>query len=287
MFKELSELKYYETYYFANIIQNIIHDPSPYIRSLDAFWGDEQHECFFLPFPRCSAFHQFTEFIVRSVMYEETQSFDLEVQKESLAKFDSLASSERECLKKLPIEDAFLFYKLKHESFVEYLKGISKTFEAADEDNIYGYYENLILSGPVDELMERITREVFHIMFLNRVVLREFNEHIAHIITSSFIEEFSLEKRRLFSRDGVLGRHSIPEWAKHAIFHRDKGRCTLCNKDVSGVISLQNANNYDHIVPLARGGINDVTNLQLLCKECNAQKKDHHSDTSEYYEKWY
>ena len=28
----------------------------------------------------------------------------------------------------------------------------------------------------------------------------------------------------------------------------------------------------DHIVPLARGGTNDLVNLQLLCAECNQKK---------------
>ncbi|WP_371824720.1 HNH endonuclease [Paracoccus sp. MA] len=29
---------------------------------------------------------------------------------------------------------------------------------------------------------------------------------------------------------------------------------------------------YDHIVPLARFGANDITNIQLLCEPCNLKK---------------
>jgi 5-methylcytosine-specific restriction protein A len=30
----------------------------------------------------------------------------------------------------------------------------------------------------------------------------------------------------------------------------------------------------DHIIPLALGGTNDLTNLQTLCRPCNRQKRD-------------
>ena len=32
----------------------------------------------------------------------------------------------------------------------------------------------------------------------------------------------------------------------------------------------------DHIIPLAKGGTNEVHNLQMLCEPCNAGKADSH-----------
>jgi hypothetical protein len=47
---------------------------------------------------------------------------------------------------------------------------------------------------------------------------------------------------------------------RRAVFERDGGRC----------VDLQ----YDHILPVARGGATTVENLQLLCADCNRRKSD-------------
>ena len=43
---------------------------------------------------------------------------------------------------------------------------------------------------------------------------------------------------------------------------------------------------YDHMVPLEQGGMNDVTNIQLLCSSCNLSKGTF-SATSNIYQNWY
>src|SRR5690606_21765480 len=57
----------------------------------------------------------------------------------------------------------------------------------------------------------------------------------------------------------------IPMWIRRAIFHRDKGECRTCKRSLAAIINQLDTEHYDHIVPLARFGANDVTNLQLLC----------------------
>lgn len=54
---------------------------------------------------------------------------------------------------------------------------------------------------------------------------------------------------------------------KRAVFDRDGGKCVEC----SSTFEIQ----YDHIIPVARGGATTYENLQILCAECNRAKSDH------------
>lgn len=51
-----------------------------------------------------------------------------------------------------------------------------------------------------------------------------------------------------------------------SLFERQDKRCAFCRK------SIARAHDVDHIVPLARGGSNRISNLQLLCRGCNRTK---------------
>ena len=76
------------------------------------------------------------------------------------------------------------------------------------------------------------------------------------------------------AKNGNIKRLSyVPSWLEKAIYFRDKGRCQICFKDVSGEIFHLNEYHLDHVLPLSEGGTNDPTNFQILCKECNLKKK--------------
>lgn len=59
-------------------------------------------------------------------------------------------------------------------------------------------------------------------------------------------------------------RKRIPDDVKQYIWTRDAGQCQSCGS----VAELQ----FDHIIPVSKGGSNNVENLQILCGPCNRSK---------------
>ena len=59
-------------------------------------------------------------------------------------------------------------------------------------------------------------------------------------------------------------REPIPENVRSKVWRRDRGRCVQCG-------SKENLQ-FDHIIPVSKGGTTTVANLQLLCKTCNLKK---------------
>ena len=59
-------------------------------------------------------------------------------------------------------------------------------------------------------------------------------------------------------------RRGIPDDVKLLVMARDGGHCCHCGSSTE----IQ----YDHIIPLSRGGSSNVENLQLLCGPCNRSK---------------
>ena len=63
------------------------------------------------------------------------------------------------------------------------------------------------------------------------------------------------------------GRIVFPQHVKQALFREQRGRCRYC-----GLTHRIRFLDIDHKWPVSRGGGNDVTNLQLLCRACNMRK---------------
>lgn len=76
---------------------------------------------------------------------------------------------------------------------------------------------------------------------------------------------------RVFHRQVDVGfeqgksRHLSQE-VKQAVWQRDGGKCVECG--------AEDYLEFDHIIPVAKGGANTAENIQLLCRRCNLKKSD-------------
>ena len=61
-------------------------------------------------------------------------------------------------------------------------------------------------------------------------------------------------------------RNAIPFEVRIKVWRRDNGKCVKCG-------SRQNLE-FDHIIPVSKGGSNTARNVELLCENCNRLKSD-------------
>lgn len=72
-------------------------------------------------------------------------------------------------------------------------------------------------------------------------------------------DEISKEKARPEPR-----RRTISERVRNEVWRRDQGKCVDCGSRVR----LE----YDHIIPVSKGGSSTARNIELRCETCNRQK---------------
>lgn len=74
-----------------------------------------------------------------------------------------------------------------------------------------------------------------------------------------------MSQKKGYKRRSILkniGVHSNEEWL--LVVDKQKGLCNICKE--------QKKLTKDHIIPLTKGGMNTIDNIQGLCHSCNARK---------------
>jgi hypothetical protein len=64
MERNLVTMRYFETYYYANIIHNVLSEPFAYLSRLHSWHEDREDTLFLAPFPRRSVLHDFSRYVI-------------------------------------------------------------------------------------------------------------------------------------------------------------------------------------------------------------------------------
>lgn len=70
-----------------------------------------------------------------------------------------------------------------------------------------------------------------------------------------------------FTRESRTGRGKIPKRMRREVYERDEHTCQFC-----GVVPPRDQLTIDHLVPLARGGLDELHNYVTACRSCNERK---------------
>jgi hypothetical protein len=116
-------------------------------------------------------------------------------------------------------------------------------------DKIYWLFEDKLYRDN-----EGLTHEDVRALLVTRKMQQQ-----ARINRAKTIAESPLATRK-------ASRSAIPDDVKMLVWQRDGGRCAKCGSNVE----LQ----YDHIIPVSRGGASTPENLQILCGRCNRAKSN-------------
>lgn len=125
-------------------------------------------------------------------------------------------------------------------------------------------YRDLFLSG-----LQAIVNSAFAHLWYRKAFLHDFNIRLAEKISPLLKSDFPC-----LEQDGRLPRALyFNKWIVDLILNREGGLCHYCGCPVA-IPSLSNQTyDIDHMVPIARGGTNDPTNLVLSCSKCNNKKE--------------
>jgi hypothetical protein len=180
------------------------------------------------------------------------------------------------------IEALFDAYSIKYLSYASYICPIPiEEAWSREEDLFYQWF--LTQERSFEELWEKLTDEAFHLLFGNRSFLLKFNRAVARYLEQETIRI----PAEYLGPDGRFKRQPISIWVRDAVYFRDRGRCVLCQVDLSGLLSTDRSDHFDHMVPLAAWGINDPCNIQLLCEACNLKKAASAAITGYRYAPWW
>lgn len=142
-----------------------------------------------------------------------------------------------------------------HEIFIEHLNLFSQQFiQQIQIQNALGQVVYVLNFPLKDQKWEKI-HEVIQVM--GKEFIKIVNQEITN---NQFKNVDDIDKYFEYERK------TIQQSVKDRVWNRDGGQCVQCGSKVN----LE----FDHIIPVSKGGANTYRNIQLLCEKCNRSKSN-------------
>ena len=125
--------------------------------------------------------------------------------------------------------------------------------------------------GGVSISLSRLREVKYESAYLSITSVRgksDFRVTDAEVLAELLLSLLRLNNRTATAESGDTTqlRRRISKEVSNAVWIRDGGICVECE--------ARDYLEYDHVIPVSKGGGNSVENIQLLCRRCNNKKSD-------------
>jgi len=118
------------------------------------------------------------------------------------------------------------------------------------------------------ETHDKLRRAQELIGFASRDVASVLDRSLTLLVAELEKKKFAATQRPRKASTVCKDPRTIPAEVMRAVFARDGGRCTYVSP-TGERCSERSRLEYDHVIPLALGGVSDVSNVRMLCRPHN------------------
>ena len=129
-------------------------------------------------------------------------------------------------------------------------------------------YAYITLSNGVKKTEQKEKATVFTFEEAD-AILKRANKKLKGFVMLQLATSYMPPVEQLEQNFPVVSRKTFSAERRNDVYERTHGKCALCGKFVRF-----DQFTIDHIIPLEKGGTNELDNLQCTCRCCNAMKQD-------------